>query len=101
MNICLRYSLFKIEIGNFKTDLEYVSTELSTLSKTVDDEKFKAIGQRNQLEREDDNLRQERIILSNQIRDKQKELHRYQAELESLQVIETDQINYLETFETI
>lgn len=94
-------STSKTEITNFKTDLDYISNEMEILGRSVDEEKLKIIGQRNLFVGEEDNINREKVTLDDAIREKQRELDRFQVQLESLQAIATDQIEYIDVFRRI
>ena len=64
---------------------------MSNLAQSVNQEKFKTIGQRNSFSNEKENCIQQKQTLINLIKEKEKHLNRYQIELESLQAVAGNQ----------
>ena len=70
--------------------------KLEDVSKCVEVEKMKAIGQRNRLESEEEDRERQRVGHENIIREKRVMLERYQTQYASLKQVEACQIKELD-----
>jgi len=75
-----------------------VTNEITAVAENIEHEHTKAIGLRNQVENENEDLERERAILQDQLREKTSQLRRYQAYCESLVRIENEQNIQMEKF---
>lgn len=72
--------------------------EMGRVVENTDHQKMKAIGRRIKLDGEPDSRKREEAILLSKIEDKERELDRHQAHIESLIRAEADQLLEIEMF---
>ena len=87
-----------LETKEFTDFASKVTNEITAVAENIEHEHTKAIGLRNQVENENEDLERERAILQDQLREKTSQLRRYQAYCESLVRIENEQNIQMEKF---
>ena len=87
---------FLKKIVTFKENVEQLILILDDQAKKIEEQKLKAVGARNKVESEEDNLRKKEQELKTLINERKMELGRLISENESLKKIELEQKNLID-----
>ena len=88
--------LFVQQISEFKTKVTDLVATLSKQGARIEKEKLKAIGQRNKLDGEVEDMQRQQIALHGAVAEKRAELDRYQLQHQSLEKVEAEQLAMIE-----
>mmetsp|Transcript_2627 Transcript_2627/g.5002 ORF Transcript_2627/g.5002 Transcript_2627/m.5002 type:complete len:128 (-) Transcript_2627:57-440(-) len=88
--------LFVQQISEFKTKVTDLVATLSKQGARIEKEKLRAIGQRNKLDGEVEDMQRQQIALHGAVAEKRAELERYQLQHQSLEKVEAEQLAMIE-----
>ncbi|GMH61595.1 hypothetical protein TL16_g08070 [Triparma laevis f. inornata] len=88
--------LFVQQIGDFKTKVTDLVATLSKQGERIEKEKLRAIGQRNKVDGEVEDMQRQQIALQGAVAEKRAELERFQLQNQSLEKVEAEQVAMIE-----
>ena len=88
--------LFVQQISEFKTKVTDLVATLSKQGARIEKEKLRAIGQRNKLDGEVEDMQRQQIALHGAVAEKRAKLERYQLQHQSLEKVEAEQLAMIE-----